>query len=275
MKKCEVYKIKFDNVGKFYIGSSKNPKRRWQEHLNDLVKNKHHNFELQNDYNKRGEVTKEVLFTGTLEECREIEQLVIDSWYESLYNYSKSSTYCKVPATHILRKNTSDRFLGKEKKLIKASDETKSKMRETRKGLKMPQKCTDASKKYLSVRVEQYSLDGVLINTFDSVTEAGKEFHYNGQKNISKALSGAQKTAYGFIWKSLGKVEKEEKVFNHRYMNCFITRYKTVSVNISADGVSNFLGTYDTQKEALEVRNNFIINNNLQHLLDVIEYKGE
>lgn len=275
MEKGEVYKIKFDNVGKFYIGSSKNPKRRWQEHFNDLVKNKHHNFELQNDYNKRGEVTKEVLFSGTLEECREIEQLVIDSWYESLYNHSKSSTYCKVPMINNIREKSKNRFLGKKKKGIKASEKTKSKMRETRKGSKPPQKCMDASKKYSSIKVAQYSLDGVLIATFNSVTEAGKKFHYNGQKNISKALSGAQKTAYGFIWKSLGKVDKEEKVFNHRYMNCFITPYKTVSVKINVDGVLNFLGTYDTQKEALEVRNNFIIENKLQHLIDVLEYKGE
>lgn len=51
-----------------------------------------------------------------------------------------------------------------------------------------------------SKRVLQYSLDGVLLATHKSATEAAKKLH-TWQGIISDACRGKQKTAYGFIWR--------------------------------------------------------------------------
>jgi group I intron endonuclease len=49
-----IYKITNKQNGKFYIGSSKQIDRRWWEHKNDLIKNKHHNIKLQHAWNYYG-----------------------------------------------------------------------------------------------------------------------------------------------------------------------------------------------------------------------------
>lgn len=58
-------------------------------------------------------------------------------------------------------------------------------------------------------QIEQYSLDGKLLNTFDSCRQAAKyiaelqnkEFKEWMQRDISRVASGERKTAYKFIWK--------------------------------------------------------------------------
>lgn len=78
--KCGVYKITCLTDGKFYIGSSKNIKRRWKTHVSKLNKNEHDNMFLQEAWNLYGEksFTFEIL-EETSEECRyELEQLYLD-----------------------------------------------------------------------------------------------------------------------------------------------------------------------------------------------------
>lgn len=48
--------------------------------------------------------------------------------------------------------------------------------------------------------VEQYSLDGEYIQTFESVSSAAKHFKCH-QSSILGAANGRQKTSCGFIWK--------------------------------------------------------------------------
>jgi group I intron endonuclease len=49
-----VYAIKCKTNNKAYIGVSYNVDKRWKQHKNELLKNKHHNHPLQNAYNKYG-----------------------------------------------------------------------------------------------------------------------------------------------------------------------------------------------------------------------------
>ena len=57
-------------------------------------------------------------------------------------------------------------------------------------------------------RVSQYTLDGVLIKTFDSMGEAAEEV--NGkQSNITAVCNGQRKSAYGFIWKYCAENSEE------------------------------------------------------------------
>jgi hypothetical protein len=48
--------------------------------------------------------------------------------------------------------------------------------------------------------VDQYSLDGKYIQTFESVTKASESVQLH-QSSISLAISGKSKTSGGFIWK--------------------------------------------------------------------------
>ena len=49
-----IYEIKSKINGRSYIGSSENIHRRWNHHINNLLKNKHHSIILQRHVNKYG-----------------------------------------------------------------------------------------------------------------------------------------------------------------------------------------------------------------------------
>ena len=51
---CGIYKITNIITGDYYIGSASNIRKRFGNHRNDLIANKHHNGHLQNAWNKYG-----------------------------------------------------------------------------------------------------------------------------------------------------------------------------------------------------------------------------
>jgi len=77
-----IYKITNIVDGKFYIGSSKNIRRRWQRHKTDLRNNYHCNSHLQNAWNKYGESSfkfKVIKLVNDKDLLLEREQFYIDS----------------------------------------------------------------------------------------------------------------------------------------------------------------------------------------------------
>ncbi len=54
MKEIGIYNIIHKESGKYYIGSSKDIKKRFNRHLNELKRNIHHNIYLQRAWNKYG-----------------------------------------------------------------------------------------------------------------------------------------------------------------------------------------------------------------------------
>lgn len=62
-------------------------------------------------------------------------------------------------------------------------------------------KCKYSSGKnnYQTKPVNQYTLDGILVKTWDCASDAIKELHIG--KTIRKCCRGEAKTAYGYIWK--------------------------------------------------------------------------
>jgi hypothetical protein len=52
----------------------------------------------------------------------------------------------------------------------------------------------------IAKQVEQYDLEGNLINVFQSSKEANDKMGGKGN-NVADCCRGRQKTAYGFIWK--------------------------------------------------------------------------
>jgi hypothetical protein len=115
MKYPAIYKIqskKFPN--RCYVGSANNVKNRWSNHIGILRKGKHHSIKLQNHYNKYSE--SDLVFI-IIEPCLpefliEREQYYLDK-EKPYFNICKIAGSCKG---------------------IIASDETKRKMSEARKG---------------------------------------------------------------------------------------------------------------------------------------------
>lgn len=106
-------------------------------------------------------------------------------------------------------------------------------------------------------QVEQYTLDGIYIKTFDSLSEAGKSMLNinNANLNVSACCNGRNKTAYGFIWKfavdktDVSKIKKPIK-----------TQKKPV---LQYDFEGNFLKEYSSMTEASE--HTGILNSDLSY----------
>ena len=75
-----IYRIKNKINEKCYYGSSIDIDKRWNRHINDLIKNKHHNFHLQNAWNKYGEnnFKFEIIEECDLENLHYTEQKYLD-----------------------------------------------------------------------------------------------------------------------------------------------------------------------------------------------------
>lgn len=134
-----IYKIEsISKPSKIYIGSAINIEKRWREHRNMLLKNKHENKRLQNHYNKYGK--GDLRFTVLLE-CDPLkenllshEQFFIDS-YNPYFNICKKAA-CPpgINFTEEFRKKLSERMKGNKYQLgRKHSKATLEKMSKTAK----------------------------------------------------------------------------------------------------------------------------------------------
>lgn len=95
-----IYQIKNIINNKIYIGSSKDIKTRWQQHLNLLNKGKHHSYRLQKDWDKykqenfKFEILEKV---SGVEKLLDVEQKWIDETLcyksENGYNISKNTKW--------------------------------------------------------------------------------------------------------------------------------------------------------------------------------------
>jgi group I intron endonuclease len=89
-----IYKINNDINNKFYVGSSNNYTRRWDQHIYELNRNKHDNIHLQRAWNKYG---KDSFSFSIIEECDNNKQYEREQYYLDIlqpfgnigYNMSK------------------------------------------------------------------------------------------------------------------------------------------------------------------------------------------
>lgn len=120
-----------------YIGSSKNPSRRFRNHFLQLSRRQHKNSHLQNSYNKYG---KSSFTYGVIENCgvsklRDRESFYIDSLEGPTFNIA--GVLPLVPASEEFRKKRSEYMKGNQfLKGHKHSEETKKKMSASRRGQK-------------------------------------------------------------------------------------------------------------------------------------------
>lgn len=165
-----VYAIVHVASRKFYIGSSVNVEKRLIQHKSKLNRKKHHCQHLQNAWVKHGENEFKFVFkcvTESEKECREIEQAVLNLFFDCTYNSKNVAVGGGTGDANVMRrpdvakkvsearigmifsaehrKNLSDAQKGKHSARlgVKASLESRDKMRIAKLGKTSPRKgCT-------------------------------------------------------------------------------------------------------------------------------------
>lgn len=122
------------------------------------------------------------------------------------------------------------------------TDVTRKKMSEKAKGTK------DYAKNGMSKIVQQYTLDGVLLNTYTSLRDAAES---NGFcfKNISSCCRGKSKTASGFVWKYAGRSykptikaeskDRRKKVYQYDLDGKYIGEFDSISIAEKFTGIKH------------------------------------
>jgi len=167
MKQSGIYKIVNNINGRCYIGSAKNIKRRWQHHICSLKKQRHSNPFLQADYNKCGQNCLNFLI---LEEC--VEEAIIEREQYWLNIYYDDQNQC-----YNLRK------IAESNRGYKASDATRQKMREAKKGFRPSPATIEGCIKYHSGRKkdenERKAMSDGWIKKLSSLTDEERKSHSN------------------------------------------------------------------------------------------------
>lgn len=182
---------------KKYVGHASDMRRRYRQHYNDLVKQKHANNILQRAFNKYGE--RHFSF-WILEKCENVKDtlLMIEQKYiDECGDYNIATL-----ATGGCGKHAKGHYISKEQRKIIA--EANRKRIWSKESLKKKSEYMLNSDQVIKQRkkVLQYSLDGTLINEFQSIMDAAKFLgNVNSRVSIKRCCQKKQKTAYNFIWR--------------------------------------------------------------------------
>lgn len=221
MKKIGIYKILNIVNNKVYIGSSNNINRRFKDHKNFLINNKHNNKHLQSAWIKYG--PDNFLF-DILEECDkdslsnkeqywitfhksyipEIGYNILENAYTILGYKHTNNSKNKMSISHKKRlENLSIEEIKKSNPIYKG----------LRKGLTNSLKQKEAVRNSLKTRhlngltnnfkknILQYDLSGKLLKEFLSGKDAIKFLGVTQSSSIFQVCKGKRRTAYGYIWK--------------------------------------------------------------------------
>lgn len=93
-----IYRITCKENGKVYVGSSVDVTDRWKNHLIDLILNRHHNKDIQDDFHRYGypSFTFEIItFVKDVSKLKEIEQSEIDKVFDRRLRYNKATACAK------------------------------------------------------------------------------------------------------------------------------------------------------------------------------------
>lgn len=113
-KICGVYKITNTSNGKFYVGSSNNVEKRWQQHISELTDGVHKNQHLQNAWNLYG---KDSFIFETVEECLPDVQFEREQYYLDTLNPFDNRGYNIV--RRISKEYSSDNYMTKKCSMCK------------------------------------------------------------------------------------------------------------------------------------------------------------
>jgi group I intron endonuclease len=205
-----IYEIRNVVNGKRYIGSAVNIRTRWMDHKKLLRRGNHHCKHLQNSWNKHGE--KAFLFTilervDKKENLIPLEQEYIDTLMPEYNTAKKAGSTLGVPCLE-----STKRAVGEASRKRIITDEYRQKMSSVKKGVPFTDEhkrnISEGRRAYLAAgnkngnerTVQQYTLDGIFVREFESVTLAEQATGLKGT-HISRCARGKRGATGGFIWK--------------------------------------------------------------------------
>jgi hypothetical protein len=97
------------------------------------------------------------------------------------------------------RTSEGNQRIGERTRGTKLSAETRLKIGLAHKGMKRTLKTRLAIGRAFAKPIVQKTKEGVLVRTWDSLMDAERQGGY-GHTNISKAINGLSKSAYGYLW---------------------------------------------------------------------------
>ncbi len=183
-----LYIIRNKENNKIYIGCSiKSVKHRLNEHFKMLLRNKHHSYKLQKDYNKFGKDVFEAYQIASLLEKDKDMIVIIECDLIKEYN-SVDSGYniCYFSANPYGRKHSEET---KEKKRLLSLSKAKT--------------------------VLQFDLYDNFICEYTNSTEAAEKLGYSSE-TINSSCRGWRRSAYGYKWKYKGDIDKSYKVVSEK-----------------------------------------------------------
>lgn len=163
-------------TNRFYIGSSKNFKKRVISHKSELNNNKHHCKRLQKDWNKHKEDDFEFIL---FEECENERKIIREQFWIDLLDpwYNSNPT-------------AGGGRYGKWTDLEKIASRNGS----------------------LSKEVFQFTLHGDFLNQFPSVSEAARSIGLKSTAHIADCCNGKRRYANGFLWSYQKEIRVPEKL---------------------------------------------------------------
>ena len=210
-----IYMIKNNINGNFYIGSSKDIKKRWYAHKSTLKLNKHMNIYLQRSYNKYGKEN----FSYVLLEKTDIDNLLLkEQEYLDKYKNDKKCYNIGIKSSggdNLSNHPNKEEIIKKIKNSLKIrfqnmNDDEKQQLSKKFQGDKNPNygnNWTDEMKTEASERSKKYFKENgnyIIGKTFDEY------FGVDKSKDIKKKISEYAKTRTGFKNPFYGKKHTEE-----------------------------------------------------------------
>ena len=191
-KQAGVYMIKNVLNNKRYIGSSSCLRRRLHNHLSKLNNNKHPNKHLQYSYNKYGQKALQFII---LEYCENVKDtiLFLEQKYLDLHPEYNNAT---------IAVNNSGWHHSKEsiEKMVSSRTGKIRILRDHKYSTPSPIKNPNYINKQKMKPVEQYTIEGVYIRGYDSISSAARSINRK-REGIRDCCSGRQMSAYGYTWK--------------------------------------------------------------------------
>ncbi len=180
---------------KFYLGSAVNLKRRLKKHRRDVESGKHHSIKFQRAFDKYGYDNFKVLVIeeSDLENLKRSEEYYL----KLLEPFDSGYNICKSYRGRLGLKNSQETRMKISKALTgkKLSEEHKLKLQaSSRIGI------TGIATKDPRLRKVEQIYNGVTINTFDCVSDAGRHTKIS-RSAISNVLCKRAMTAGNYSWK--------------------------------------------------------------------------
>jgi group I intron endonuclease len=250
IRKSGIYKIYNTLNNKFYIGSAVNFRKRFNKHISDLRKNKHHSLLLQNSYNLHGHEHFRFVILEIIDNKSDLS--VREQYYLDLLNPNDPNigyNICSIVGSRLgvtineetrlkksikqrevmsrpdviekIRKSNLSEYTKKLRSLATSgrewSDDSRKKLSENRiKSISEAGGFSDYTRNKMSkskigkkpnnmVSVERYSMEGLYIDTFQSIIDAvtflrGMNIGISSSK-ISLCINGKRNKAGGYIWR--------------------------------------------------------------------------